>query len=226
MDLLTNHQCTNHSTMSSSNGGPLTISLMPMELILMIACNLPPSSHALLALTCKRFWDAMPRRLPTASLPVNDPERLGLGIPREMPSNFRESTMSDPQLFQPERWELLRLLERDISDKWLLCFDCFILHPCHAFAKPKTSLVHWLKSCGGLFGYQGPPRSCRYLLHGTKHEAGCSALSGVVDLCPCVRITPAKKNRIRASYEIIQNRAFGNNYRYSIHVYKSTATLS
>ena len=74
---------------------------MPMELVLMIGCNLPPSDRAALALTCKPFWYAMPRRKPTASLSPEDPEYLCLGMPREVPRNFRESVMSDPQVFQP-----------------------------------------------------------------------------------------------------------------------------
>lgn len=202
--------------MSSENGVPLAISLMPMELVSMIACNLPPSSRAPLALTCKRFWNGIPRRMSTAPLSLDDPERLCLGIPRELPANFQESTMSDPQLFQPERWEFLRLLERDISDKWLLCFDCFILHPRHAFVKPKIPLVPWLKGCGGLFHSQGPLRSCRYLSRATpSQEAGSFSLSGVVDLCPCVHITPAKRDRIQAlRNELTQNRPYGKNSCY------------
>ena len=124
--------------------------------------------------------------------------------------------MSDPQLFQPERWEFLRLLEKDISDKWLLCFDCFILHPRHSFAKPKTTLVPWLKSCGGLLDIQGPPRSCRYLSCATPNqEAAFSSLSGLVDLCPCVHISPAKRDRVRATRnELTQNGLRGEVYRH------------
>ena len=115
--------------------------------------------------------------------------------------------MSDPKLFQPGRWDLLRLLERDLGDKWLLCFDCFMLHPRHACVKPEPPLVSWLKSCGGLRDYQSPPRSCRYLSRATPNEqVSCFSLSGVVDLCPCVRLTPAKKDRVCAHHEaIIQN---------------------
>lgn len=138
--------------MPLENGEPLVLSLMPMELILMIAWNLPPGSRAPFALTCKRFRNAMMRPVSSVSTgpPYDHTERLGLGIPTEMPPNFHESTMSDPKLFQPGRWGFLRLLESDISDTWLLCFDCFMLHPRHAFVKPKRPLVPWLKGCGGL----------------------------------------------------------------------------
>lgn len=189
--------------MPSGNGEPLGISLMPTELIFMITSNLPPSSRALFALTCKRFWYATICRvsvgLAVSGASTHDQiEVLGLGIPRELPSNFQEPTMSDPQLFQPERWELLRLLERDISGTWLLCFDCFKLHPRHAFPKPKTALVSWLKSCGGLLNLQSPPRSCRYPSRATPNQ-----LSGIVDLCPCVRLTPARRNQIHAALDMV-----------------------
>ena len=204
--------------MPSENGEPLALSLMPMELILMIAWNLPPGSRAPFALTCKRFRNAMMRRLSCDSTgPHYDlRERLGLGISAEMPPNFQELTMSDPRFFQPERWEFLRLLERDISDSWLLCFDCFMLHPRHAFVKPKTPLVSWLKSCGGLLDSQSPPRSCRYLSRATPNqEAGSFSLSGVVDICPCVRLTPAKRDRVHALRNLLtQNGPYGENLRY------------
>ena len=206
--------------MPSENGEPLSISLMPIEIILIIARDLPPSSRASLALTCKGFWNAMPRR---PIWPLQDPREC-LGIRKELPLNFQESAMSDPKLFQPGRWELLRLLERDLGDKWLLCFDCFMLHPRHACVKPETPLVTWLKSCGGLRDYQSPPRSCRYRSRATPNEQASSfSLSGVVDLCPCVRLTPAKKDRICAHREaIIQNgyRGRKNHDGHScVHIY-------
>ena len=209
------NQCTKYLLMPSENAEPLAISLMPMEILIMIAWNLPPSSRALFALTCKRFWKGTTRRI-SCEETDDSTECLGLGIPRELPPNFQGSTMSDPQLFQPERWELLRLLERDISDTWLLCFDCFKLHPRHVFGKPKTPLVPWLKSCGGLFDYQSPPRSCRYLSRVMpKQEASSFSLSGVVDLCPCVRLTPAKRNRVCAARNAItQNGPRGKNNRF------------
>ena len=187
--------------MPSVNGESLALPLMPTELLLMIAWNLPPSSRALFALTCKRLRDAMIRCVSCESR-HHRTELLGFGIPRELPSNFQEPTMSDPWLFQPERWELLRLLERDLSDTWLLCFDCFKLHPRHAFLKTKTPLVPWLKSCGGLLELRSPPRSCRYLSRATPNQEAGFSPCGIVDLCPCVRLTPAKRDSIHATLEI------------------------
>ena len=80
------------------NGEPLVLSLMPMELILMIAWNLPPGSRAPFVLTCKRFRNALMRPVSTGP-PYDHTERLGLRIPTEVPLNFHESTMSDPKLF-------------------------------------------------------------------------------------------------------------------------------
>lgn len=82
--------------------------------------------------------------------------------------------------------------------------------------KPKTLLVPWLKSCGGLLSYRAPPRSCRYLARATQdQEAGSFSLSGVVDLCPCVRLRPAKRDRIEAlRSELIQNGPRGKNNRF------------
>ena len=212
--------------MPHQNEDPLTLPLMPVEILLIIASNLPPSSRAPFALTCKRFWRGFRSPVSTTGSTTHDrTERLGLGIPREMPGNFHELTMSDPQLFSPERWEFLRLLEKDISDTWLRCSDCFVLHPCHAFVRPKMALMPWLKSCcGGRFGSQSPPRSCRYLSRAAPDRvAGSLSLSGIVDLCPCVRLTPAKRERVCADRDkITQNGPFGKNSRYGhtcLHVY-------
>lgn len=195
----------------------------------MVAWNLPPSSRASFALTCKRFWYALTRRVPgrlavsgLSGVSTRDQtELLGLGIPRELPSNFRQPTMSDPQLFQPERWEFLQLLERDISDTWLLCFDCFKLHPRHAFRKPKKLLVPCLKSFRKLFGVRSPPRSCRYLSRSTQNQqAGSFSLSGIVDICPCARLTPAKRDLVHAELAIRAQNGPNLRYRHScIQVY-------
>ncbi len=121
--------------------------------------------------------------------------------------------MSDPQLFQPERWEFFRLLERDISGRWLICFDCFQFHPVHWFVEPKTTPVSWLKSCGGLLHPQGPPRSCRYHSRTARNqEAGSSSLCGLVSLCPCIYIWQAKMDRLLAvRHRLVENGPHGQN---------------
>ena len=108
------------------------------------------------------------------------------------------------------------ILEREISDEWLLCFDCFILHLLHVFVKPKTPLLPWLESCGGILSSQGPPRSFRYLPRPTPNrEADFFSLSGVVDPCPCIHITTAKRDRIQAlRNELTQNGPDGKKLGY------------
>ena len=120
IELLINHQINAHiispcllRTRTSA------ISVMPMEMILMIAWNLLLSSRAPLALTCKHFWNSITHCVLCASTgpAYDDTERLCLGILGELPSNCQEPMMSDPQLFQPERWGILRLIgERNISN--------------------------------------------------------------------------------------------------------------
>lgn len=178
---------------SSDNGRPLNLSLMPREILLAIASELSPSARGLLAFTCKSFARTL--------VPL-----VGLKKPAEQPSNFQESRMSEPQLYQPERWEFLRLIEKDLSGRWLLCFDCFILHPDHMFAKRETSLTPWLKNYGGLFRSQSQPRSCRYLPCATDTSKSDSySPCGIVDLCPCNKMTPWKKRRIQAKLRKLEH---------------------
>lgn len=179
-----------------ANERPLNLSMMPPEIILMITLELLPSAQALFAHTCRDFLRILAPL--SARIAKADPKALQLRMPREQPSNFQESEMSEPQLYQSERWELLRLWEKDISDRWLLCFDCFILHPVHMFVKPERSLVPWFKDSVGLSGSQR--RSCRNpRCPTTAQEAGSYSLCGVVDLCPCFKLRHGKKERIQAA---------------------------
>ena len=91
-----------------------------------------------------------------------------------------------------------------------------MLHPAHAFEERKTPLVRWLKSCGGLLGSQTLPKTCRRLsLAVPNQEIRSSSLSGVVDLCPCVRLTPAKRDRIQGLHnEVGQNGPFGRDRKH------------
>lgn len=206
---------------SSEMGRPLGLSLMPTEMLLMIASKLPPSARALLALTSKGFWYTLIRPASTAPKVSNKQPGLGLRMCAELPSNFQEPRMSEPQHFNFERWELLRLLEKDVCKKWLFCFDCFILHPAHAFVKSQTSLVPWSKNYGGLFGSQSKPRTCRQLICPTApQEAGSFSPSGVVDVCPCLQMTAGKKRRIQAKLcALKQEKRDGGWWHTCRHVY-------
>lgn len=172
---------------------------LPPELLLLIASELPDASRASLALTCR------------ASLAINSDSTLfkGLQLPPEQPLEFRSARMSRAQIYQPARWEFLRFLERDLNGKWYVCSECFTLHPPQMFAEYEKSIVPWLKD---YYKLKGPEfRSCR---HGRKNLCAerniAFAPSGIVDLCPCMKMTIAKKRQIEARLREDARKTHGN----------------
>lgn len=161
-----------------------SIITLPTELLLMIASTLPVSAQASSALTCKRLFHTLCSTF------------VGLRLPREQPSNFREPSMSKPQCYQPERWKFLRLIERDHSKNWCICSDCFMLHPIYMFSDFEESLVPWLKKYYMSKGAES--RTCRRALAPSPSAEPQFSLCGVVDLCPCVKLTPSAKRKIEA----------------------------
>ena len=158
---------------------------MPPEIIQMIGSELPPSARASFALTCKGFLNTL--------LPLD-----GLALPREQPPNFQDVCMNVPQLYQPERWAFLRLLEVDLSHQWLICFDCFSLHPSRVFRKTHQSLFPWLKDGWDFLRSQRQPRSCCYPTGGENADQGVStSSSGVIDICPCIKLTSANRQPLQ-----------------------------
>jgi len=160
---------------------------LPPELLLLITSELPDASRASLALTCSAL-------LSTCS----DSELFtGLQFPPEQPLEFRSARMSKAEIYQPARWEFLRFLERDSNGKWYLCSECFTLHPRQMFAEYEKSAAPWLKDYYKIKASDF--RSCR---HGRKNLCDMPltayAPSGIVDLCPCVKMTIGKKRRIEA----------------------------
>jgi len=160
---------------------------LPQELLLLIASELPDASRASLALTCSALLSIM-----------SDPELFrGLEFPPEQPQEYQSTRMSKAQVYQPARWEFLRFLEKDLKGKWYLCSECFTLHPQQMFADYENSIVPWLKDYYKLKGSDF--RSCR---HGRKKlcfiKKTSFAPSGIVDLCPCIKMTIGKKRRIEA----------------------------
>ncbi len=182
------------------------LSFLPMEILIMISSSLPPSSRALFALMCKRLYFGLTTisLIPRARV-LSDTGWCGLKISKELPSNFTTWAMSEPRRFQPERWELLRLLEKDISDRWLLCYDCFILHPTQAFRTTQHPLVYRLdRNLRKLLGLPTLPRTCHPLPQGTLNPKITSrSLSGIVDLCPCIHLTPARRDLFRSWFKIL-----------------------
>lgn len=174
---------------------------LPPELLLLIASELPDASRASLAVTCR------------ALLSTYSDSTLfsGLQFPPEQPREFQSTRMSKPQIYQPARWEFLRFLERDLNGRWYLCSECFTLHPPQMFAEYEKSIVPWLKDYYKLKGSDF--RSCR---HGRKNlclkRHASFAPSGIVDLCPCIKMTIGKKRQIEARLREDARKTYGNDH--------------
>ena len=164
-----------------------TLLALPTEILQLIASELPPASRASFSLTCKTL----------RSIERNTNLFQAFMLPSEQPHDFQTPQMSKPSVYQPARWEFLRFLERDLAGKWLLCSECFTLHPKSMFAEFQKSIVPWLKdyygSCCSDF------RTCRHWrkVPGVETRETYSP-SGVVDLCPCIKLTIGKKRLIEA----------------------------
>ena len=162
----------------------------------MIASHLSASSRAVLALVCKRFYCEWKYSV-LSNRDKRWEAREAIRLPMETPDKYQIPSMSKASEFRPQRWRLLQLLERDVSEKWLLCHDCFILHPVEAFDLPKKTPITWLKKCYNKCLNVDTPRSCRRLLPFTSDGRISSySPSGYVDLCPCKTLTPGKRDRI------------------------------
>lgn len=174
-----------NSIFSSKKDSPLLT--LPSELHLLIASKLPDASRASLALTCIAL---------SATILSLAPFR-GLQFPSEQPPEFQSARMSKAQIYQPARWEFLRFLERDLKGKWYLCSECFTLHPRQMFAAYEKSVVPWLKD---YYKRKGSDfRSCRYGRKNLcRHRNVSYAPSGIIDLCPCIKMTIGKKRQIEA----------------------------
>ena len=170
-----------------SSEEPSLLLSLPTELLLIIITYLPDPSRASLALTCKTLLSFQ-----SASLPFKV-----LSLPRDQPSTFRSPSMSKPSIYQPLRWEFLSLLERDLKGKWSQCSECFTLHPKRMFAAYEKSIPSWLAKFYKT--HASHYRSCR---HGRSHLCRLKFTpfypSGIVDLCPCIKLTFSKKLRIEA----------------------------
>lgn len=172
---------------SRGKGGRSQFLALPTEILLLIASALPIPSRAPLALTCKRLFDIVGEFKPFAAIE----------LPTEQPLDFRSPRMSKARIYQPARWELLRSLERDLNGKWSLCSECFMLHPKCMFAEYEKSIVPWHKEYYRSHGSDF--RSCR---QGRKErcveDRNAWLPSGIVDLCPCIKITIGRKRLLEA----------------------------
>ena len=157
---------------------------LPLDLLLIVVSELPDASVVSLALTCKSLLS----RFSASSIFCK------VRLPSEQPRTFRDLEMSKPEVYQPARWEFLHFLEKDSRGAWYLCSECFTLHPPKMFL---SWMMSPLKSCSQ-FG-KASSRTCRgwrQPLCSISHYA--SAPTGIVDLCPCIKLTIGKKRQIIA----------------------------
>lgn len=171
---------------------------MPAELLLLIDLELPAASQASLSLTCKALYSLYTAK----STPFT-----GVKLPVEQPEGFTSNQMSRPEFYQPERWQFLLFLQADLKEQWLLCSECFTLHPKHMFLAYERSLPGLQYDCK----FKTPEiRTCRHGRTNCILEREIAlAPSGVVDLCPCIKLTIAKKREIEARLHEIAMLAYG-----------------
>ena len=160
---------------------------LPTEVILEIASNTTPCSRACLALSSKRIFCVI-------SDGFNDVFD-GLQLPAEIPrDNPPFSVANDwPLMYQPKRWNFLCLLQKDLLQKdllqkdfrqWLACSDCLVLHPAQWFGQTEVAVWPLKRSCPQC----RPPK--------LEHLSRNKVPRGIVDLCPCIKLTQGKKSTL------------------------------
>lgn len=151
---------------------------LPTEVILEIASRTTPCSRACLALSSKRLFCV----ISDGFSDLLDFSRLPAEIPQDPPFIAANNW---PLTYQPERWNFLCLLQKD-SRRWLACSDCFVLHPAQWFGQ--TELAVWpLKRS---WPQCRPPE--------LEHLSRNKIPRGVVELCPCIKLTQSKKRTMLA----------------------------
>ena len=165
---------------------------LPTELLLRIGDRLPPSAKGCLSLTCKRLYGVF-------SVAYKD-----LTFPRECPPNSK-SIWTAPWTCHRERYEFLCLLLKDRSKQnYRLCFDCFNLHSYTVKHPPLYRLVEnvfgrWLTHVSLSVRRPQPKTwSCSRLPPTERSMWAFELLAGVVDLCPCIKLTPARKLKLES----------------------------
>lgn len=172
---------------------------LPSELLLIIMFELSDASRASLALTCKGMLSFYSD--------FNSTPFSKIQFPSEQPLVFQSAEMSTPQSYQLTRWEFLRFLERDLQGTWYLCSECFILHP-------RRMYWEWIVPMYmGYYNLRNPEiRTCRHWRKDlcTRRDS-LYAPSGIVDLCPCIKLTMGKKSQIEARLREDAGKIHGNN---------------
>ena len=157
---------------------------LPAHILLQIWEHLPASAKGCLALTSKKLSFLLPNA------------RSGLQLPSE--SFIAGNTMKYPSQYQNQRYIFLRLLEVDLHPHQFLCWDCFTLHPRTAFSEYSCrNEVRSSRRRGRIWTRKVMFMSCSRD-NRMKHPRYPVTLAGVVDLCPCIKLTPTEKRRIEA----------------------------
>lgn len=155
------------------------ISSLPTEVILEIASHTTPCSRVCLALSSKRLFSIISDGFSN----LFDDLKLPAELPQDSPPRF---TANDwPLMYQPERWNLLCLLQKD-SRHWLACSDCFVLHPAQWFGQTEVAVWPLKRS----WPQCRPPT--------LDHLPRSKVPRGIVDLCPCIKLTQGKKRTLLA----------------------------
>lgn len=157
---------------------------LPTHILLHICSYLPTHAKGCLALTSKVFTFLL--RDARLGLQFN-PEGSMAGKP------FNHLTECHHQ-----RYIFLRLLEVDLRPYQFLCWDCFRLHPRTAFSEFNCQAeVRLSRQRGPISSRAAMFMSCSRDWR-TEKPWFPEILAGIVDLCPCVKLTPIKKRRIEA----------------------------
>lgn len=156
-----------------------SISHLPTEVILEIASHTTPCSRACLALSSKRLFSV----ISDGFSDLFDDLRLPAELPQ---NNWPRFTANDwPLMYQADRWKFLCLLQKD-SRHWLACSDCFILHPAQWFGQTEVAVWPLKRS----WPQCRPPT--------LDHLPRSKVPRGIVDLCPCIKLTQGKKRTLLA----------------------------
>lgn len=157
---------------------------LPTEIIQLITSELPAASRASFSLTCKSLL----------ALERDTKPFQAFTFPSEQPHDFHSTRMNKASNYQPARWDFLCFLERDLNGEWLLCSECFTLHPRRMFAEYRRSIVPWLEDY--YTSNSSDFRGCRQGRRTHAEHLIAPTHSGIVDLCPCIKITMGQKRLI------------------------------
>lgn len=151
---------------------PFTFSVLPPELVFMIALDLQVSSQACLALVERYLHSVLKDRLKSRCLQLSAQE----------PASFPRKYLSVFLKYRSERWIFLRLLEIDLYPRWGLCIHCLKLHPFHQFPSGERGQI---------------PHRRHYAIRTTRiMDRPNRPRQSMFDVCPCINLTRWCKRKL------------------------------